>query len=104
MSNKKYKAWVITAIITVMFVTILTMLFLLNAKVVFFGIVGILSVAGLGCGAMLLHNWLAGWEDDELDPVEIREDHDPEAAPAADVPVDVYTYDQIREELWGGEA
>lgn len=103
MSKKEYKALVITAIILVMFVTILTMLFLLKAKAVFFGIVGILAAAGLGCCAMILHKWLAGWDEDELDPVEIREDHEPEAAPAADVPIDVYTYDQIREELGGGK-
>lgn len=103
MKKNDYKAWMITAIIVVMFVMIITMLFLLNAKIIFFVIMGILAAVGLGCGAIFLHSWLAGWDEDELDPVEIREDHEPEAAPAADVPIDVYTYDQIREELGGGK-
>ena len=97
------KAWLVTMIIVVMFTMILTLLFLLEAKVMLMVAVGSLSAIGLSRCATLLHNWLAGWEEDELDPVEIREDHEPEAAPSADVPIDVYTYDQIREELGGGK-
>lgn len=101
MNKKEYKAWLITAIIVVMFVTILTMLFLLNAKIIFFVIMGILAAGGLGCGAIFLHSWIAGWDEDELDPVEIKEESEPKDDPA-DVPIDTITYDQIRAEFGGG--
>ena len=71
-----------TMIIVVMFTMILTMLFLLDAKVLLMVAVGSLSAIGLSRCAMLRHNWLDGWEEDELVPVEIREDQESEAAPS----------------------
>jgi hypothetical protein len=100
----KRKAFFLTAVIMIMFLLIVLMLGLLKAMIPLGLIVGVLAMVGLYRSFVFLLGWISERKEADLDPVRIVGETETEAEPAADAPIDLYTYDQIREEMGGDQA